>query len=176
MRLYFIVLAAKPKSPERPTAEEAALERARKIAQERRKLPPGDPPVFKLRLPKVVELEEGDRLRLECRAEGTPEPMGKYWSKYKPLSFSTTCMANPITRYFSKYMYYVLAYGLDSYLAILILTILIAVLEHLGKNKYFLCCVVLIFVTVVMRSILAIIFTGLVINRILFHLYKKINI
>ena len=75
--LPFILSASKPKSPERPSAEDLALERARKIAQERRKLPPGDPPVFRLRLPKVVELEEGDRLRLECRAEGTPEPMGK---------------------------------------------------------------------------------------------------
>ncbi|WAR10974.1 TITIN-like protein [Mya arenaria] len=39
-----------------------------------RRVPAGDPPKFKIKLPKIVELEEGDRLRLEARADGKPEP------------------------------------------------------------------------------------------------------
>lgn len=82
----FFILVAKPKSPPRskPSVyEEMAAERAR-AAEEARRVPiPGDLPKFKVKLPKTVELEEGDRLRLEVRADGTPNPLGKCHSMRK---------------------------------------------------------------------------------------------
>ena len=37
----------------------------------------GRPPHFTLMLPKLIELNEGDKLRLDCSLEGYPSPVGK---------------------------------------------------------------------------------------------------
>lgn len=40
-------------------------------------IPGGRPPHFTLALPKVIELDEGDRLHLDCSVEGYPKPFCK---------------------------------------------------------------------------------------------------
>jgi hypothetical protein len=77
--LYLYLSTARTKTPPKPRPsiyEEMAAEKAR-ASQEARRALPGDLPKFKVKLPKVIELEEGDRLRLEVRADGTPNPLGK---------------------------------------------------------------------------------------------------
>ena len=75
-------VTGRAKSPPRskPSYEEITPEKAYKPeSYEPKKAPiiPGDLPRFKIKLPKVVELEEGDWLRLEALAEGLPKPTGK---------------------------------------------------------------------------------------------------
>jgi hypothetical protein len=41
-------------------------------------IPGGRPPHFTLSLPKVIELDEGDRLHLDCSIEGYPRPFCKF--------------------------------------------------------------------------------------------------
>ena len=82
MLFFGLFLTGRAKSPARrkPSYEEITPEVAYKPkSYEPKKAPiiPGDLPKFKVRLPKVVELEEGDRLKLETSADGLPKPKGR---------------------------------------------------------------------------------------------------
>lgn len=44
-------------------------------------IPGGRPPHFTLTLPKVIELDESDKLHLECSVEGYPKPYCEYTKK-----------------------------------------------------------------------------------------------
>ena len=76
LSLFFTARTKTPPKPRPSVYEEMAAEKAR---EEARRVIPGDLPKFKVKLPKVIELEEGDRLRLEVRADGTPNPLGKIY-------------------------------------------------------------------------------------------------
>lgn len=80
---------ARPLSPE-PTEEQkepTKVDRQRPSYDSPEPPRSGRLPAFTLGLPRVVELDEGDRLRLDCSVEGLPKAMGMlcficffYWS------------------------------------------------------------------------------------------------
>lgn len=43
-------------------------------------IPGGRLPHFSIALPKVIELDEGDKLHLDCTVEGWPRPSCKFYS------------------------------------------------------------------------------------------------
>ena len=77
------MFTARAKSPPKPTPKAVYEEitSVRQEAYERKRVVPGDLPKFKVSLPKVIELEEGDRLRLEARVDGLPQPNCMYYSR-----------------------------------------------------------------------------------------------
>ena len=85
IRYLFIAKSKSSSPPESPSPSEGAemgmgwaprLERAYD-RQKQADIPGGRLPHFSLTLPKVVELDEGDKLHLDCTIEGWPRPMCK---------------------------------------------------------------------------------------------------
>ena len=95
LKCFYVTGRAKSPTRPKPSYEEITPEVAYKpqsYEPKKAAIVPGDLPKFKVRLPKVVELEEGDRLKLEASADGLPKPHGNvdlplYCVKIKRILF-----------------------------------------------------------------------------------------
>ncbi|XP_069108405.1 myosin light chain kinase, smooth muscle-like isoform X3 [Argopecten irradians] len=85
----YLRVLAKSKSRSPPDSPETAA--AKKLEQRyeraRMEIPGGRGPRFVEPLPKVVELDEGDKLRLECEVEGYPKPKVTWYKATRNLTY-----------------------------------------------------------------------------------------
>ncbi|XP_060064239.1 myosin light chain kinase, smooth muscle-like isoform X2 [Ylistrum balloti] len=85
----YLRVLAKSKSRSPPDSPETAA--AKKLEQRyeraRIEIPGGRAPRFSEPLPKVVELDEGDKLRLECEVEGYPKPKVTWYKATRNLTY-----------------------------------------------------------------------------------------
>lgn len=98
--------ASPPESPD--STEDTALwsqrtERGYQKLKPQATIPGGRLPHFSLALPKVIELDEGDKLHLDCTVEGWPRPQGKIQSSFK-LNSKQTLSIYFVNMFLTKYI------------------------------------------------------------------------
>ena len=108
----FLFRTAKSKSaspPESPdSTEDTTLwsqrtERGYQKLKPQATIPGGRLPHFSLALPKVIELDEGDKLHLDCTVEGWPRPQGKIQSSFI-LNSKQTLSIYFVNMFLTKYI------------------------------------------------------------------------